>query len=117
MPADKSEKTARLLCILSTVLVVICNLVAPVAMFLWFDAASPQQQDKFAVDVIVITVLCCGAGMIASLIMAIIARLKEPGSRWALIMIIISAVLLVMGSLAVFFTVWAASQYRYQYHG
>ncbi len=113
MPADKSEKTARLLCILSTVLMIICNAVAPVAMFLWFGAATPQQQDKYAIDVIAVTVLGCGAGMIASLIMAIIARLKEPGSKWALVCIIISAVLLVTGVLAAFFTVWAASQYQY----
>jgi hypothetical protein len=113
MPADKSEKTARLLCILSTVLMIICNVVAPVAMFLWLGAATPRQQDKYAMDVIVVTVLGCGAGMIASLIMAIIARLKEPGSKWALVCIIISAILLVTGVLAAFFTVWAASQYQY----
>ena len=113
MADDKTGKTARLLCVLSTVLLIICYLVAPVAMFLWFGAATPQQQDKYAIDVIGVTVISCGAGMIASLIMAIIARLKEPASKWALVCIIISAILLVTGALTAFFTVWAASQYQY----
>ena len=67
MADDKTGKTARLLCVLSTVLLIICNLVAPVAMFLWFGAATPQQQDKYAIDVIGVTVISCGAGMQASI--------------------------------------------------
>ena len=117
MPEDKSEKTARLLCILSTVLVVLCNVVAPVTLCLLLSTLTPQQQDDFALDVIVVTLLCCGAGLIASLVMAIIARLKEPGSRWALTLIIISAFILVSGFISTFFTVWAASQYQYQDFG
>ena len=115
MPDDKTGKTARLLCILSTVLIVICNLVAPVAMFLWFGVSTPRQQDKYAMDVIAVTVLSCGAGMLTSLIMGIIAKLKEPASKWAVVCIVISAILLATGFLAAFFTVWAAS--RYQYYG
>ena len=110
---DKSVRAAKVLCGLSTALMVICNLIVPVCLLLWFDAATPRQQDTYAIDVLVITVLCCGAGMIAALFMAIVAKLKEPASKWAVVNIVISSILLVLGILAVFFTVWAASQYHY----
>ena len=113
MSTDKSTRTFKLLCWLSTALIILCNLVAPVCLFLWFDAATPRQQDTEAMDVLVTTVLCCGAGMIASLIMSIIAKLKEPASKWAVVNIVITSVLLVLGILAAFITVWAASQYHY----
>lgn len=113
MIVDKSERIARVLCILSTILLVLSNIVLPAAMLLWFDAATPRQQDVYALDVLAITFFSCGACMLASLVMSIIARLKEPGSKWALVCIIISAILLVTGILAVFFTIWAASQYHY----
>ena len=113
MNTDKSMRTFKLLCRLSTILIIVCNLIVPVCLFLWFGAATPRQQDVYAMDVLVITVLCCGAGMLASLIMAVIAKLKEPASKWAVVNIVISSVLLVFGALAVFITVWAASQYQY----
>jgi len=113
MSVDKSEKAAKTLCAVSTALLILCNLVAPVGLFLWLGAATPRQQDTVALDVLVITLLCCFAGMIASLIMSIIAKLKEPASKWAVVCIVISCVVLITSLLAAFITVWAASQYQY----
>ena len=113
MSIDKSARTARLLCGLSTALMIICNLIVPVCLVLWFDAATPRQQDTYALDALVISLLCCGAGMIAALFMAIVAKLKEPASKWAVVNIVILSILLVLGILGVFFTIWAASQYHY----
>ena len=117
MTTDKSTRNFLLLCWLSTALIIICNLVAPVCLFLWFGAATPRQQDIYGMDVLFTTVLCCGAGMLASLIMAVIAKLKEPASKWAVVNIVISSVLLITGILTVLITVWAASQYQYHYPG
>ena len=113
MSVDQSEKAAKTLCAVSTALLILCNLVAPVGLFLWLGAATPRQQDTVGLDVLVITLLCCFAGMIASLIMAIIAKLKEPASKWAVVCIVISCVVLITSLLAAFITVWAASQYQY----
>ena len=64
-------------------------------------------------DIMLAVVVCCLIGMIASLILAIVARIKNRKSKWALICIIISSILLATTLLSGLFFVWAASQYHY----
>lgn len=113
MSAEKGKNIYKVFCGISTALMIICDLIAPVCMFVWYSTASQRQQDTELMDAMLAVVVCCLIGMITSLILAIVARIKNRQSKWALICIIISGILLVTTLLSAFFFIWAASQYHY----
>ena len=113
MPEEKGKGLSKVLCGLSTGLVVISEILSPVFMLIWLSAATQMQQDTETIDMMLICVACCFGGLILSLILAIIAKVKNRKSKWALVCIIISAVFLVTDAFATFFFIFAASQYHY----
>ena len=113
MPEEKGKGLSKVLCGLSTGLVVISEIVSPVCMLIWFSAATQMQQDTETMDKMLICVACCFGGLILSLILGIVAKVKSHKSKWALVCIILSAVFLVADALAAFFFIFAASQYHY----
>ena len=113
MSTEKGKGISTVLCGISTALMIICDLVAPIGMFIWLGAATEMNQDTEVIDSMIVTVLCCGAGLIASLILAVIAKIKNRKSKWAVICIVLSSVFFVTGLIAALFFVWVASQYHY----
>ena len=111
---DNQIKTSKVLCSFSTILMVISCLVSPVGMFMWFGAATEYPQDVPLMDKAVIVVIAGGIAIVAGLILAIITKIKNRQSKWAVVCIILTSIFLFIGVIAAFFFIWAASQYHYQ---
>ena len=113
MSEEKGNSLSKVFCGLSTALFVLSEIVSPVCMLIWLGAATQMQQDTETMDMMLICVACCFGGLIISLILGIVAKVKSRKSKWALVCIILSAVFLVADALAAFFFIFAASQYHY----
>ncbi|MBR2550903.1 MAG: hypothetical protein K6E72_01365 [Saccharofermentans sp.] len=113
MSTEKGKGLSGLLCGLSTALMIISNLLAPVGMVIWLDAATQRQQDTDVIDAMIVMVICCTCGMIGSIILAVIAKIKNRQSKWATVCIVISGILLATEILSAFIFIWIASQYHY----
>ena len=92
---------------------IISNVLAPVGMTIWLDAATQRQQDTEAMDAMITMVICCACGMIGSIILAVLAKIKNRQSKWATVCIVISGILLATEILSAFIFIWIASQYHY----
>ena len=113
MSTEKGKGLSRLFCGLSTALMIISNVLAPVGMTIWLDAATQRQQDTEAMDAMIVMVICCACGFIGSIILGVIAKIKNRQSKWATVCIVISSILLVSEMLSIFVFIWIASQYHY----
>lgn len=109
----ENNKLSKILCCLSTVLMVVSCLMSPVGMFLWFGAATEYPQDVSMMDKAVIIVLAGGIAVVAGLVLSIIAKIKNCQSKWAVVCIVLTSIFLFVGVLSALFFVWAASQYHY----
>ena len=110
----ENRKLSTVLCGLSTALMVISCLISPVGMFLWFGAATEYPQDVPLMDKAVIFVIAGGIAIFSGLILGIIAKIKNRQSKWAVVCIVLTSIFLLIGVIAAFFFIWAASQYHYQ---
>jgi len=110
----ENKKLTTVLCGLSTALMAASCLISPVGMFLWFGAATEYPQDVPLMDKAVIVVIAGGIAIVAGLILAIIAKIKNRQSKWAVVCIILTSIFLFIGVIAAFFFIWTASQYHYQ---
>lgn len=109
----ENSKISKIFCSLSTVFMVVSCLVSPVGMFMWFGAATEYPQDVPLMDKAVIVVIAGGVAIVAGLILAIIAKIKNHQSKWAVVCIVLTAIFLFIGLLSALFFVWAASQYHF----
>ena len=46
MSAEKGKNISKVFCGISTALMIICDLIAPVCMIVWYSTASQRQQDS-----------------------------------------------------------------------
>lgn len=113
MSTEKNKGLSGLLCGLSTALMIISNVIVPIGMVIWLDAVTQRQQDTAVADAMITMVICCACGFIGSIILGVIAKIKNRQSKWATVCIVISSILLVSEMLSIFVFIWIASQYHY----
>ena len=99
----ENSKISKIFCSLSTVFMVVSCLVSPVGMFMWFGAATEYPQDVPLMDKAVIVVIAGGVAIVAGLILAIIAKIKNRQSKWAVVCIVLTAIFLFIGLLSALF--------------
>ena len=111
---SENRKLSTVLCGLSTALMVISCLISPAGMIMWFGAATEYPQDVPLMDKAEIFVIAGGIAICSGLILGIIAKIKNRQSKWAVVCIVLTSIFLLIGVIAAFFFIWAASQYHYQ---
>lgn len=113
MENEKRRELYTLFCGLSTAFVSISAAVSPLTMLIWFAASIERQQDTKLMDSMMVVLICCAVALIASLAMSIVAKVIGKPGRWSIVCIVLSAVSIFLGLLAMLFFIWVSSQYHY----
>lgn len=113
METEKRRELYTLFCGLSTAFISISAAVSPIVMLIWLAAATERHQDTKLMDTMVVVLICCAVALVASLAMSIAAKIIGKPSKWATICIVLTAISIVLGVLAMLLFVFIASQYHY----